>query len=224
MGWHRTQICAGCLLCRRLIGGDSVSNATSPSTHVPTSLPGETSSGSASDDRSETAPEGDSRRQLSLDTIFGALKNARRRHVLTYLRQTDEPLEIGELAERIAADENDKSVSEITYSERKRVYVALYQCHLPQLDDAGLVSYDKSRGSVALQEDAAQLEPYLDGSATTRRWYRYYAAIVGAGALVLGGVWLLGLSTVAIQLALVGLLVTTAACTAAHAWSATEIG
>lgn len=200
-----------------------MSNATSPSTHVPTSLPGETASGSASDDP-ETAPGDNSRRQLSLDTIFGALKNARRRHVLTYLRQADEPVEIGELAEQIAADENDKSVSEITYSERKRVYVALYQCHLPKLDDSGLVSYDKSRGSVALRENAVQLEPYLDGSATTRRWYRYYAAVVGAGALALGGVWLLGLSTVGVQLALLGLLVMIAACTAAHAWSATEIG
>jgi len=181
-------------------------------------------SGSAVDDRSDSGVglDGDSRTELSLDTIFGALKNARRRYVLTYLDRSDGPVEIGELAERIAADENDKSVSEITYSERKRVYVALYQCHLPRLDDVGLVSYDKSRGSVMLRKNAAQLKPYLEETDMGRRWYWYYAAIVGVGALALGSVWLFGLPTWAIQFVLVGLLAAVATCTAAHAWSVTK--
>lgn len=202
-----------------------MSNATSSPTQASTSLPEDITSESAADSHSdlESAPEEDSQYQLSLDTIFGALKNARRRRVLAYLGDSDGTMEIGELAEQIAADENDKTVSEITYSERKRVYVALYQCHLSKLDDADLVSYDKSRGSVALQDNAAQLKPYLGGPVTARRWYRYYAWIVGVGALAFASVWFLGLSTWATQLVLVGLLVAVAACTIAHSQRESEI-
>ena len=163
------------------------------------------------------ADSGSDLRQLSLDAIFDALKNARRRRTLQYLGASDGSVKLGELAERIAADENGKSIAEITYAERKRVYVALYQCHLPKLDDIGLVSYDESRGIVTLRESAAQLQPYLEGPPSTDHWYRHYTAIVGVGALALGGSWLFALSAGGVQLVLLGVLMAVAVCATAHA-------
>jgi hypothetical protein len=92
-------------------------------------------------------PEGDV--DIGLDEIFGMLKNRRRRAVLRYLTTGGEQVRIGELAEEIAARECDKSVPQVTSTERKRVYVALYQCHLPKLSDVGAISYNQPRGTIA---------------------------------------------------------------------------
>ncbi|QSG11724.1 putative trancriptional regulator, ArsR family [Halapricum desulfuricans] len=194
--------------------GGGMSEATSSTGDLSTSVSRETIE--LEDAGVETDADAEA---LSLDTIFDALKNARRRRALRYLDAADEQLEIGDLAERIAADENDKTTDEISYAERKRVYVALYQCHLPKLDDMDIVSYDKSRGMVTLRERAAQLQPYLARQPMTRRWPRYYAAVVSVGALALAGSWLLTPSTLVVQFVLLGVLLAVVACTTAHAWS-----
>ncbi|ACM58999.1 DUF7344 domain-containing protein [Halorubrum lacusprofundi] len=63
---------------------------------------------------------------LSLEDVFGILRNERRQHVLSYLLITDdEPVQLGHLAEHIAAIENDKPIKALDSQERKRVYVAL---------------------------------------------------------------------------------------------------
>lgn len=85
---------------------------------------------------------------ISLDEVFEVLKNQRRRRVLDYLDGSTEPVTLSDLAEHIAGLENDKEPRLITSSERKRVYVGLYQSHLPKMDDAGAISYDKNRGIV----------------------------------------------------------------------------
>lgn len=96
-----------------------------------------------------------------LDEIFEILRNQRRRWTLQYLQEYDGAVEIGEVAEHIAAIETNKSISELTSEERKRVYVALYQCHLPKMDDAEVVDYNQNRGRVKLVDTAEQLDPYL---------------------------------------------------------------
>lgn len=53
-----------------------------------------------------------------------------------------------ELAEDIAAWEHDTSVKQLTSDERQRVYIALYQTHLPKLDDYDAIEYDQDRGIV----------------------------------------------------------------------------
>ncbi len=99
---------------------------------------------------------------LSKDTVFEALANERRRRTLTYLDENDGTATTGELATCIAAAENGISVQELTSAQRKRVYVGLYQCHLPKLDEMGLVAFNKARGTVRLDADAAtQVFPYL---------------------------------------------------------------
>ena len=130
--------------------------------------------------------------QLSKDIIFELLKNRRRREVLAYLLDADETVTLGELAEQIAAWENDTSVNALNSDQRKRVYVALYQTHLPKMDDAGIVEYDQDRGLISLADNADLLMMYLDmDSHQQDRWDRWYAGLSVAGAALLG-VTLLG--------------------------------
>ena len=151
---------------------------------------------------------------LSLDEVFEVLKNQRRRHVLHYLKQhPDRQISLSDLAEHIAAKENDKDVARLTSSERKRVYVGLYQCHLPKMDDMNIVDFNQNRGLIKLGRNAPQLEVYLEPEdpAPERAWYSYYLALAFAGgfAFVLG----VGISGVPLP-AVLGLFVLTVGTTA----------
>lgn len=99
---------------------------------------------------------------LTRDEIFSLLSVERRRQTLEILRRTDDGTTLSELAEQIAADENDVPVDLVSSDQRKRVYIALYQSHLPKLDDAGVVEFEDNRGSVELAANAIELFPYLD--------------------------------------------------------------
>ena len=126
--------------------------------------------------------------ELSLDHTFGILKNQRRRRVLRYLHETDGQVSLSEVAEQIAAQENDKSVKQISSAERKRVYVGLYQCHLPKMDSMEIVSFNKPRGTIELGEHAPDVYDYIgvdDGDADPP-WHEYSIALslCGAGVLV----------------------------------------
>jgi hypothetical protein len=112
------------------------------------------------DDKSENETEADS--SLTKDDVFEVLYNRRRREVLSYMREHDGTTSVSDLAEYIAAKENDTTVQQLSSYDRKRVYVGLYQNHLPMMDDVGVVEYDKNRGTVEFRDCATELEPYLD--------------------------------------------------------------
>ena len=100
--------------------------------------------------------------ELSLDIIFEMLRNRRRQLVLEYLREHDETVTIGELAEHIAAIENDTTVRQLNAQQRKRVYIGLYQCHLPKMDDVDVIEFNQSRGRIAPGKHIEPLYEYLD--------------------------------------------------------------
>ena len=125
---------------------------------------------------------------LPVDRVFELLKNQRRREVLRYLEAADdETVSLSDLAEHIAAIENDTTVQAISSSERKRVYVGLYQCHLPKMDDMNVVAFDQNRGTISLGPNADQLEEFLDiGDDEGRPWPRYYAGLAAGGTALYG--------------------------------------
>ncbi len=89
--------------------------------------------------------------ELDKNTLFTLLSNNRRRYIMEYMlenRDHKESFKTGELAEHVAAIENDKSPEQITSGEREKVYVGLYQGHLDTLDKIDLVEYNKDRGLV----------------------------------------------------------------------------
>lgn len=126
---------------------------------------------------------------LSLDLIFGLLKNQRRRRAVTYLSEADGMVSLSELSEHIAALEHDTTPAALTSTERKRVYVALYQIHLPKLDDAGVIMFNKPRGHITLGPTVSQLMPYLKCEPTPRaptQWARYYLGLtIGSSGVFL---------------------------------------
>lgn len=125
---------------------------------------------------------------LGLDQVFEILKNQRRRYVLQYLRAVDGQVTLSDLSEQIAAWENDKEVRQITSSERKRVYVGLYQCHLPKMDGMDVVSFNKPRAIIEPGENIELLYRYLDrpGAQSNRTWSRWYVSlsVITVAALV----------------------------------------
>lgn len=117
------------------------------------------------DDADETALDSGMAREarISKDDAFHILQNARRRAVLRYLAEHDEAkFVMRDIAEEVAAWEHDTTVQQLVSDERQRVYIALYQSHLPKLDEHGIIEYNQSRGIVEPTELTAAFEPYLD--------------------------------------------------------------
>jgi hypothetical protein len=121
--------------------------------------------------------------ELPLDQTFEILKNSRRRETLRYLKANGGETTLSEVAEHIAALENDTTVRAITSAQRKRVYVGLYQCHLPKMDDTDVIDFDQNRGTIELGPNAAQLDPYLEDS-EERSWHRVYLSVAAAGGVL----------------------------------------
>jgi hypothetical protein len=165
------------------------------------------------DDRQESVEQVESEPdpvELSLDTIFEILKNQRRRYVLKYLREASGTVQLNELADQVAAWENDKAPGLVSSNERKRVYVGLYQCHLTKMDDSGVIDFDQYRGTIEARPAIDRLYEYLDfGQETdedpTPTWSRYYTGIaLGGFALAFAG-----FAVPAVPLGLLGFLLTT---------------
>lgn len=153
-----------------------------------------------------TPPEPD------LDVVFDVLRNQRRRHVLERIEECDGETTLGALAEHIGGIENNKPPEALNAQERKRVYVGLYQCHLPKMDDAGAVEFDQHRGTVDRGPAADRYHEFLERDVESDRpWFRYYGGVaavalaafllaelvVGGGAVVLAAslVVVLGIAT-----------------------------
>lgn len=135
------------------------------------------------DERTADAP--------SSQTIYGLLADRRRRYAIHYLKQRDEAVSLRELAEQVAAWENEKPVEALNSQERKRVYIALYQSHLPSMDREGIVEYDSDKGTVALAEEYADIDIYLEVVPSEDvPWSVYYLGLAAANTVLLGLVWL----------------------------------
>ncbi|OTF01983.1 hypothetical protein [Halorubrum sp. SD683] len=124
---------------------------------------GETGAGTErADDGTASDAEESASESLSLDIIFEILRNRRRQLVLEFIREQEGTVTIGELAEHIAAIENDTSVRQLNAQQRKRVYIGLYQCHLPKMDDVDVIEFNQSRGRISPGEHIEPLYEYLD--------------------------------------------------------------
>lgn len=130
-----------------------------------------------------------SKQDISQSDVFDVLSNPRRRFVLYYLREVEASVELNELARQIAAWENDTDESELTDQDRKRVYVSLYQTHVPKLTDVGLVEYDQDSGTVRLTDRTSVIDEYLGDGKAVLPWHYLYLGLSLAGALAFALVW-----------------------------------
>jgi len=115
---------------------------------------------------------------LDQDTVFDLLSSARRRFVLYYLRDTDRTVELGELADEVAAWENDTAIDALTSQQRKRVYVSLYQTHIPKLEAEGIIEYNSDSGAVSLAPDANEMGAFLNAETEEVPWQDFYLGLV----------------------------------------------
>jgi hypothetical protein len=128
--------------------------------------------------------------ELSQDTLFSLLSNPRRRFVLQYLNRTNDAVTLQDLATEVAAWENETDPENLTDKQQKRLYVSLYQTHIPKLEDAGIIKYDSDSGEITLTDQAGDLNMYLHGDVeeSRRPWERYYLGLALAGVVVYGAV------------------------------------
>ena len=105
-------------------------------------------------DGAETIP-------LSEDDYHDIAANERRRAVIRDVADDGRTC-LAHLAELQA----DREVEgHATKREVKRVYIALYQCHLPKLREAGLIIYDRNSGRVEASDITGDVAGLLDADA-----------------------------------------------------------
>ncbi|WP_435179594.1 DUF7344 domain-containing protein [Halorussus sp. AFM4] len=91
-----------------------------------------------------------------VSAAFDLLRDARRRGVLYTLKRNGQT-SVEELAERIAAWQS----AEDGETDPESVEVSLVHAHLPKLADAGVVEYDRDRGTAELADRGDDLDPLL---------------------------------------------------------------
>jgi hypothetical protein len=97
---------------------------------------------------------------LSKDEIHHLLSNARRRAVINIL-QEESPITKRELIDRTTEREFATDITRVSSSDRKRVHVSLHQCHLPKLENHGVIHW-RQDDKVSLAEGHNFLVPYLE--------------------------------------------------------------
>jgi len=120
--------------------------------------------------------------------IFEVLSNRRRRYVVRACQQIEPPIEIGDLAERIAAWEHETTPQAINSEQRRRVYTSLQQTHLPKLEQSGFIEYE--RGVVEPTDALTDLQLYLEVvDQNDIPWAAYYLGLSVIAAFVTAGAW-----------------------------------
>ncbi|WP_415378642.1 hypothetical protein [Halosimplex sp. TS25] len=87
-------------------------------------------------------------RRLGTESL-DAIANDTQRRVLVALADASGPVSERELAATFVADERDEDADSVDGETLRSVHTELYHAHLPALAEAGLVSWNRSRETVA---------------------------------------------------------------------------
>ncbi|GAA0259055.1 hypothetical protein ACFFQF_23575 [Haladaptatus pallidirubidus] len=94
----------------------------------------------------------------SLNLLFDALSDKRRRYALYCLNYHQTPMALADLATEIARYEYDADTrTEIPDGETKSIYTTLHHNHLPRLAEANLVMYDSTTHTAELTPNVPEL-------------------------------------------------------------------
>jgi len=125
--------------------------------------------------------------QVSVDTVFEVLSNSRRRFILSMVRKRDKPVPLSTLSAGVGAHEAGINREEVQAAERKRVYVSLYQSHIPKLETAGFVKYDPDARTVEGTRLARKVDDYLGVVEPAVRWQRLTGGMSAVSVTLLAG-------------------------------------
>jgi hypothetical protein len=90
----------------------------------------------------------------TVNRVFEAVSDGRRRSALRCLTERGDT-ELPELAAAVACRETD-TPPEPAGERVRRVYFTLYHTHVPKLERAGLVRYQREHDAVALSDSAPE--------------------------------------------------------------------
>ncbi len=122
--------------------------------------------------------------------IFEVLRNQRRRYALHVLKRDGREVELGTLAQQVAAWEYETSLEDVTPAQRKRVYTTLQQTHLPKMDEAGILSFDSDAGVVAPTERTADISVYLEiVPGREFAWRELYLSLGATSTALVAALW-----------------------------------
>lgn len=96
--------------------------------------------------------------ELTEPDICVLLAKRHRRLLLRILRESGASLTTVELANRIA----ERAYEHPSASDQRNVYLALYHDHLPRLEEAGVIVYDESEGTVAPDRNFDRLVRFVE--------------------------------------------------------------
>lgn len=121
--------------------------------------------------------------------VFDLLASSRRRLLLESLLAHDDAAPLRQLSREIAAHEADSSPAAVDTDEIRRVYISLYQTHVPLLERNGIVAYDADDRVVSLEKRPDEVLPAAGGP-TPDRWWPVYCTVlaVALGSLTVGHV------------------------------------
>ncbi|WP_440765963.1 DUF7344 domain-containing protein [Natronorubrum sp. DTA7] len=128
---------------------------------------------------------------LSKGEIFEVLRNQRRRYVLQYLKQDTRPVELGDLAQQVAAWEYERTLDEVTPEQRKRVYTTLQQTHLPKMDQSGILLFDSDDGVIEATDRTRDISIYLEiVPGHEFAWRELYLSLGAISSALVAALWL----------------------------------
>ncbi|WP_265107842.1 DUF7344 domain-containing protein [Halosolutus halophilus] len=129
--------------------------------------------------------------ELTQAELFDVFSNARRRRTVQYLKRNGGSCDLAPLVEQVAAWENETAPEDVTRTQRRRVYISLYQTHLPMLEDHAIVDWNPDDHTIDLLPSEELFEPYLDRRLEDQRsWHRIYASVTTLGVVGLAVSWL----------------------------------
>ena len=121
--------------------------------------------------------------EISDADVFEILSNRRRRFALHAIKRREEPIELSELSEQIAAWEMDTEPEQISYEDRRGVYMTLKTTHIPMMDERGVVEFEQQTKTVRSTDLLSKLDVYVEALRKDEiPWSTYY---IGLAAICL---------------------------------------
>ncbi|ADB60863.1 hypothetical protein Htur_1979 [Haloterrigena turkmenica DSM 5511] len=99
----------------------------------------------------------------AVDTAMGILADRNRRAVLRYLDRSDGTATLTELAEAIATDTRNpdpttiSDLADVSSRDVREVRISLHHLHVPKLDAAGAIDYDRKTETLTLLDQGRTL-------------------------------------------------------------------
>ncbi|ELZ07238.1 DUF7344 domain-containing protein [Natrialba aegyptia] len=171
---------------------DSISDGTETKTETGAAANSTRQRGSGDASASDSAAGADAEPDpLSKGEVFEVLRNQRRRYVLHFLKQDGRPVELGDLAQQLAAWEYETTLDGVTSAQRKRVYTTLQQTHLPKMDEVGILQFDSDRGVIRATDRTRDISVYLEiVPGHEFAWRELYLSLGAIGSALVAALWL----------------------------------